>query len=156
MVTREISERKQAELALLESDATGRTSVPGVWVAGNASDLSAQVSAAVAEGARAAQQINADLVMEDDTGKRTHTYAYGPTGLPRGTTTEAVPQPFRYSGAYLDPTGLYEMGHRYYDTQIGRFNQPDPRQPALVCAAPGLHPLILARTAPIDLSEPSS
>jgi thioredoxin reductase/SAM-dependent methyltransferase len=51
--------------SFIESDATGRTSVPGVWVAGNASDLSAQVSAAAAEGARAAQQINADLVMED-------------------------------------------------------------------------------------------
>lgn len=51
--------------SFIEADATGRTSVPGVWVAGNASDLSAQVSAAAAEGARAAQHINADLVMED-------------------------------------------------------------------------------------------
>ena len=31
-----------------------------------------------------------------------------------------------------------------------RFNQADPRQPSLVCAAPGVHPLILARTAPIE------
>ncbi|MGW0337138.1 RHS repeat-associated core domain-containing protein [Streptomyces sp. NPDC003011] len=66
------------------------------------------------------------LGLVDDAGKRTHTYAYGPTGLPRGTTTEAVPQPFRYSGTYLDPTGLYKMGARYYDPQIGRFTQPDP------------------------------
>jgi thioredoxin reductase len=51
--------------SFIEADDTGRTSVPGVWVAGNASDLSAQVSAAAAEGARAAQHINADLVMED-------------------------------------------------------------------------------------------
>ncbi|MEU0029597.1 RHS repeat-associated core domain-containing protein [Streptomyces sp. NPDC006335] len=60
------------------------------------------------------------LGLVDDAGKRTHTYAYGPTGLPRGTTTEAAPQPFRYSGAYLDPTGLYKMGARYYDPQLGR------------------------------------
>ncbi|MFF9757805.1 hypothetical protein ACF1FC_34560 [Streptomyces sp. NPDC014344] len=53
--------------------------------------------------------------LTDATGKRTHTYAYGSTGLPRGSTTEAVPQPYRYAGAYLDPTGLYKMGHRYYD-----------------------------------------
>jgi RHS repeat-associated protein len=66
------------------------------------------------------------LGLVDDAGKRTHTYAYGPTGLPRGTTTEAAPQPFRYSGAYLDPTGLYKMGARYYDPQLGRFTQPDP------------------------------
>lgn len=32
-----------------------------------------------------------------------------------------------------------------------RFNQPDPRQTSLVCAAPALHPLIVARTAPIPL-----
>jgi thioredoxin reductase len=49
----------------IESDAFGKTAVPGVWVAGNASDISAQVSGAVAEGARAAQHINADLVRED-------------------------------------------------------------------------------------------
>ena len=39
--------------------------MPGVWVAGNATDLSAQVSAASADGARVAAQINADLVAED-------------------------------------------------------------------------------------------
>jgi myo-inositol-1(or 4)-monophosphatase len=45
-----------------------------------------------------------------------------------------------------------EAGARVTD-HLGRpyrFNQPDPRQPALVCAAPGLHPLILARSAPIE------
>jgi thioredoxin reductase len=46
-------------------DQAGRTAVPGVWVAGNATDLSAQVSAASADGARVAAQINADLVVED-------------------------------------------------------------------------------------------
>jgi RHS repeat-associated protein len=45
---------------------------------------------------------------------------------PRTTPTEAVPQPYRYTGAYLDPTGLYKMGARYYDPQAGRFTQPDP------------------------------
>jgi thioredoxin reductase len=49
----------------IESDAVGKTTVAGVWAAGNASDLSAQVSGAAAEGARAAQHINADLLMED-------------------------------------------------------------------------------------------
>ncbi|MEV5451482.1 RHS repeat-associated core domain-containing protein [Streptomyces sp. NPDC052535] len=66
------------------------------------------------------------LGLVDDAGKRTHTYAYGPTGTPRGTTTEAVPQPYRYAGAYADPTGLYKMGHRYYAPTLGRFTQPDP------------------------------
>ncbi|MDT0387191.1 RHS repeat-associated core domain-containing protein [Streptomyces sp. DSM 41921] len=39
------------------------------------------------------------LGLTDDTGKRTHTYG---------------------------PTGLYKMGHRYYDPTLGRFTQPDP------------------------------
>ncbi|MFI8933512.1 NAD(P)/FAD-dependent oxidoreductase [Streptomyces sp. NPDC053474] len=46
-------------------DATGRTDVAGVWVAGNVTDLSAQVGAAAAAGAAAGAQINADLVAED-------------------------------------------------------------------------------------------
>ncbi|MFB4304135.1 NAD(P)/FAD-dependent oxidoreductase [Actinomadura sp. NTSP31] len=47
------------------SDATGRTDVPGVWVAGNVTDLTAQVGAAAAAGAAAGAQINADLVAEE-------------------------------------------------------------------------------------------
>ena len=46
-------------------DATGRTDVPGVWVAGNVTDLAAQVGTAASQGAFAGAQINADLVMEE-------------------------------------------------------------------------------------------
>ena len=42
----------------------GRTTVPGVWAAGNASDLSAQVGAAAAAGTMTAARINAEMVME--------------------------------------------------------------------------------------------
>ncbi|MGZ2356660.1 RHS repeat-associated core domain-containing protein [Streptomyces sp. 372A] len=52
----------------------------------------------------------------DQAGTRTHTY----------TPTETVPQPYRFAGACNDPTGLYEMGARYYDPTLGRFTQPDP------------------------------
>lgn len=47
------------------ADPAGRTDVPGVWVAGNVTDLSAQVGAAAAAGARTAAMINADLVAEE-------------------------------------------------------------------------------------------
>lgn len=47
------------------ADEVGRTEVPGVWVAGNATDLAAQVGAAAAAGALAGGQINADLVAEE-------------------------------------------------------------------------------------------
>lgn len=47
------------------TDASGRTEVPGVWAAGNATELMAQVGAAAAAGAGAGAQINADLISED-------------------------------------------------------------------------------------------
>jgi thioredoxin reductase len=47
------------------ADPTGATTVPGVWVAGNVTDPSAQVIAAAAQGNRAGAVVNADLVTED-------------------------------------------------------------------------------------------
>jgi thioredoxin reductase len=47
------------------SEPGGRTEVPGVWVAGNVSDLRAQVGGAAAAGAMAGAEINADLVMAE-------------------------------------------------------------------------------------------
>lgn len=46
-------------------DTAGRTTVPGVWAAGNAANPRAQVITAAGEGAAAAISINADLVEED-------------------------------------------------------------------------------------------
>ena len=46
-------------------DATGRTSVPGVWAAGNVVDPRAQVITAAGAGSAAAIALNADLVCED-------------------------------------------------------------------------------------------
>ncbi|MCF8609203.1 FAD-dependent oxidoreductase [Gordonia sp. HY285] len=51
--------------AFIETDQFGATSVPGVWAAGNSSDIGAQVGAAAAAGALAAQHINTDLIMRD-------------------------------------------------------------------------------------------
>jgi thioredoxin reductase len=47
------------------ADSTGRTSLPGVWVAGNVVDPRAQVITAAGAGSAAAIAINADLVDED-------------------------------------------------------------------------------------------
>ncbi len=46
-------------------DATGRTSVPGVWAAGNVVDPRAQVITAAGAGSAAAIALNADLVTDD-------------------------------------------------------------------------------------------
>ncbi|MEU6644720.1 NAD(P)/FAD-dependent oxidoreductase [Saccharomonospora sp. NPDC046836] len=43
----------------------GTTEVPGVWVAGNATDLTAQVGASAAAGALAGAHLNADLTTAD-------------------------------------------------------------------------------------------
>ncbi|MFI1912680.1 NAD(P)/FAD-dependent oxidoreductase [Nocardia sp. NPDC020380] len=49
----------------IPADPMGRTEVPGVWVAGNVTDLSAQVGAAAAAGAMAGAQLNFELVTEE-------------------------------------------------------------------------------------------
>ncbi|MFD8674736.1 NAD(P)/FAD-dependent oxidoreductase [Streptomyces seoulensis] len=56
------------------SGAAGTTDVPGVWVAGNATDLTAQVGAAAAAGALAGAHINALLALADtDSALAAHT-----------------------------------------------------------------------------------
>jgi thioredoxin reductase len=47
------------------SGMAGTTQVPGVWVAGNATDLTAQVGASAAAGALAGAHLNADLANAD-------------------------------------------------------------------------------------------
>jgi thioredoxin reductase len=50
---------------LVRTDADGRTSVPGVWAAGNAANPRAQVITAAGEGSAVAIAINTDLVADD-------------------------------------------------------------------------------------------
>lgn len=49
----------------VQADATGLTTAAGVWVAGNAADVTAGVMQAAASGVTAAAAINADLTAED-------------------------------------------------------------------------------------------
>ncbi|WP_327358607.1 NAD(P)/FAD-dependent oxidoreductase [Streptomyces sp. NBC_01304] len=49
----------------IPADEVGQTDVPGVWVAGNVTDLPAQVGNVAAAGATAAARINADLIAEE-------------------------------------------------------------------------------------------
>jgi thioredoxin reductase len=51
----------------VKTDASGRTSLPGVWAVGNVADVAAFVVEAAAAGARAAAAVNGDLVEEDVT-----------------------------------------------------------------------------------------
>ncbi|MGW5677353.1 NAD(P)/FAD-dependent oxidoreductase [Streptomyces sp. NPDC003860] len=54
-----------AEAGWVTTDRTGRTSVPGVWAAGNVVDPRAQVITAAGAGASLAFALNAELVEED-------------------------------------------------------------------------------------------
>lgn len=49
----------------IAADPTGRTSVPGLWVAGNVTNPMAQVIASAAAGVMAAAAINGDLITEE-------------------------------------------------------------------------------------------
>ena len=53
------------EAGFVAVDATGRTSVSGIWAAGNVVDPRAQVISAAGAGSTAAIAINADLVQDD-------------------------------------------------------------------------------------------
>ncbi|MDT0262024.1 FAD-dependent oxidoreductase [Jatrophihabitans lederbergiae] len=59
----------------IEADASGATAVAGVWVAGNVTDMQAQVVSSAAAGLAAGAAINADLLAEDTrTALETHRY----------------------------------------------------------------------------------
>ena len=49
----------------IPADPTGRSTVPGLWLAGNVADPSAQVGSAAVAGAMAGAQINFDLIAEE-------------------------------------------------------------------------------------------
>ncbi|MET9115603.1 RHS repeat-associated core domain-containing protein [Streptomyces longwoodensis] len=84
----------------------------------------------------------------DESGKQVDTYAYTPSGLPRAGTTETVPQPFRFAGGRLDPTGLYHFGSRYYDPELTRFTQPDP-------SGQEKNPYLYAEGDPVNRIDPT-
>ena len=73
----------------VEADATGRTAVPGVWVAGNVTDVVAGVTGAADTGVRAAAAINADLI-EQETRDAVAAYrARGPAAIGAGMFGQA-------------------------------------------------------------------
>ncbi|MEX2292083.1 MAG: RHS repeat-associated core domain-containing protein [Mycobacteriales bacterium] len=83
----------------------------------------------------------------NSSGSKVNSYSYDPYGINRAKT-EQVPNPFEYTGGYLDDqTGLYKFGIRYYDPTLGRFTQLDPT---------GQDPhYTYARNNPCNYSDPS-
>lgn len=71
----------------IPADANGATTVPGVWVAGNITDLRAQVIVAAGAGLNAGAAINADLVAEEVRAAPARPPSAGPTPLAERRST---------------------------------------------------------------------
>ncbi len=61
----------------VDADPTGATRIPGLWVAGNLADISAQVIGAAAAGLKAGAAINAGLVTDDAAAAVQYEQVYG-------------------------------------------------------------------------------
>lgn len=67
------------------------------------------------------------LLLTDGSQAKVAEYGYLPYGNTyTNTGSQAAGNPYRYIGTFLDGTGNYKMGARYYNPTIGRFTQPDP------------------------------
>ncbi|MGI8984751.1 MAG: RHS repeat-associated core domain-containing protein [Acidimicrobiales bacterium] len=70
------------------------------------------------------------IALVEPGGTQRAAYTYDPYGANATETPmdgALPPNPWRWSGSYLDATtGLYKMGARYYDPALGRFTQVDP------------------------------
>ena len=64
------------------------------------------------------------VAVMDSVGTIVNRYGYDPYG--KSTfSSGSVENPWRYAGGYLDATGLYKFGNRYYDPSVGRWTQQD-------------------------------
>jgi RHS repeat-associated protein len=90
------------------------------------------------------------VALTDESGTKVNTYAYSPRGVTRSTTTEkaGLSQPYRFAGGHQDPTGMYHLGARYYDPNIGRFTQPDP-------SGQEKNPYLYAEGDPVNRIDPN-
>ncbi len=71
---------------------------------------------------------NRVLKLDSSVAKFATKKAYDPYGAQATATAlngTLPPNPWRYAGGYLDPTGLYHFGARYYEPTSGRWTQQD-------------------------------
>jgi RHS repeat-associated protein len=69
------------------------------------------------------------VAVTSSSGSVTNSYSYDPFGVTTETkaTLTNVFNPWRYTGQYQDSsTGMYKMGARYYQPELGRWTQRDP------------------------------
>ncbi|PSM41187.1 Wall-associated protein [Streptomyces dioscori] len=88
--------------------------------------------------------------LADESGTKVNTYSYSPRGVTRAESTEkaGVSQPYRFAGGHQDPTGMYHLGARHYDPDIGRFTQQDP-------SGQEKNPYLYAEGDPVNRIDPN-
>jgi RHS repeat-associated protein len=64
--------------------------------------------------------------LSDGTGAVVNTYSYEPYGKIK-TSTGTIANPWLFASGYLDSTGLYKFGMRYYDPSVARWTQGDSK-----------------------------
>lgn len=92
--------------------------------------------------------------LTDAAGVMVNRYAYDPYGNTT-SATEAVPNPWRFAGGYLDSqTGLYKFGTRYYDSKIGRWTQQDPMVGSIADPST-VNRYVYVRDDPVNFVDPT-
>lgn len=96
------------------------------------------------------------VALTDAAGNVVNRYAYTPYGE-LTQTDETVSNPWRFTGEYHDAaTGLYKIGHRYYDPNLARWTQPDPLGPRTNPMQPGeANPYAYAGCDPVNHTDPT-
>lgn len=85
---------------------------------------------------------------DGSTGSRYQYDPYGVTSAVGAAADTAVINPWRYTGQFQDPTGLYKMGARYMQPAKGQWTQPDP-------SALESNAYLYVRGNPVNLTDPS-
>jgi RHS repeat-associated protein len=94
--------------------------------------------------------------LASSTGSTQWTWSYEPFGGIRTELKASGSQPdnlSKFTGEYLDPTGLYYFRARQYDPATGRFLAPDPLQPATESPQVGAYAYVNDR--PTVLTDPT-
>ncbi|MFJ8988820.1 RHS repeat domain-containing protein [Streptomyces sp. NPDC102279] len=92
--------------------------------------------------------LGSTVATADGSGTKVATYRYSPRGVTTPTENAGTSQPYRFAGTYQDPTDLYHMGARYYDTRTGRFTQTDP-------SGKEKNPYLYAEGDPVNRIDPT-
>lgn len=97
---------------------------------------------------------NSVHLVTDEQGRVAASYEYDPFGCVLASTG-GFSSPVRFAGQVYDETlGLYAMGHRFYDPQLGRFLSPDPVRGS-IHHAPSTNPYLYALNDPVNLGDPT-